>query len=157
MRRRVWCTQIDACLDQFPALAATYRHVDFYWYPRSDEAKIRITDFAEREQEDLPFATLVEENVGWSHEIIHKSRELRFEEMEYGLPEEAGLACFQLVLQRVKARCRQSGGWRVLYRTVAADDDWLSIAHGLATATIATWAIVFSSLNWLFHYFQSSE
>ena len=26
-----------------------------------------------------------------------------------------------------------------------------------ATTTIATWAIVFSSLNWLFHYFQSIE
>jgi hypothetical protein len=26
-----------------------------------------------------------------------------------------------------------------------------------ATTTITTWAIVFSSLNWLFHYFQSIE
>jgi hypothetical protein len=26
-----------------------------------------------------------------------------------------------------------------------------------ATTTIATWAIVFSSLNWLFHYFQSAD
>lgn len=26
-----------------------------------------------------------------------------------------------------------------------------------ATTTIATWAIVFSSLNWLFHYFRSIE
>jgi hypothetical protein len=26
-----------------------------------------------------------------------------------------------------------------------------------ATTTVATWAIVFSSLNWLFHYFQSIE
>jgi hypothetical protein len=26
-----------------------------------------------------------------------------------------------------------------------------------ATTTVATWAIVFSSLNWLFHYFRSIE
>ncbi|HVR71185.1 MAG TPA: hypothetical protein VMT87_10110 [Vicinamibacteria bacterium] len=30
-------------------------------------------------------------------------------------------------------------------------------AADTATATIATWAIVFSSLNWLFHYFRSSD
>jgi hypothetical protein len=26
-----------------------------------------------------------------------------------------------------------------------------------ATSTLATWAILFSSLNWLFHYFRSME
>lgn len=137
LHRRIWCAQIDDCLEDFPALAAAHRHVDFYWYPRSDEAKIRIADFAESPREDLPYARLLAEQTGWSNEIIPRNRALRFEEMEYALPAEHGLACFREVRQRVKERWRHIVGWRVLYRTVAADDAWLSNAHGRPTVTIS--------------------
>lgn len=124
--RREWCAQVDDCLAHLDELVATNRNFDFYWYPRSDEVKLRTLNPPAATPEDIPYARLVEEKSDWSHEIISKTRELRFEEMEYALPAAAGPACFQEVRRRIKERHRQHVGWRVLYRTVAADDAYLS-------------------------------
>ncbi len=69
--------------------------------------------------------------------MIPRNRELKFEEMEYALPAEAGPACFRDVRERVKAHHRKHVGWRLLYRLVAPDDADLSPAHGRQTATIS--------------------
>jgi FAD/FMN-containing dehydrogenase len=61
----------------------------------------------------------------------------RFEESEYALPAEQGPACFRAVRERVLQRWRRVVGWRVLYRTLAADDADLSPAHGRDTVTIS--------------------
>lgn len=137
LRKRTWCAGIDDSLEHFAALALAHRHVDFYWYPRSDEVKIRTMDPLDAAPAALPFARLQQEEVGWSSEITPNVRELRFEEMEYAVPIEHGLACFREVRQRIKARWRHLVGWRVLYRTAAGDDALLSPAHGRATATIS--------------------
>jgi FAD/FMN-containing dehydrogenase len=137
LRKRVWCAHVEDCLSSFPELAAAHRHVDFYWYPRSDETKIRTMDLIEASPAALPFARLLTEEIGWSHEVIPNARELRFEEMEYAMPAAQGLACFTEVRQRIKEHWRQLVGWRVLYRTVAADDAYLSLAHGRPTVTIS--------------------
>jgi FAD/FMN-containing dehydrogenase len=79
----------------------------------------------------------VSEQVGWSYEVLSKERSLKFDEMEYALPAEAGPECFQEVRKRVKARHRKSVGWRVLYRTVAADDAYLSPAYQRDSVTIS--------------------
>jgi hypothetical protein len=52
-------------------------------------------------------AKLIKEYTGWSADVLPRQRELRFDEMEYALPIEAGPACFQEIRQRVKARWRQ--------------------------------------------------
>ena len=57
--------------------------------------------------------------------------------MEYALPAEAGRVCFQEVRQRIKERWRHLVGWRVLYRTIAADDAYLSLAYNRPTVTIS--------------------
>jgi FAD/FMN-containing dehydrogenase len=135
--KRTWCAGVDDCLEHFAVLAQAHRNIDFYWYPRSDEVKIRTMDLLDAAPAALPFARLLHEEVGWSSEITPNVRELRFEEMEYALPVEHGLACFREVRQRIKARWRHLVGWRVLYRTAAADDALLSPAHGRTTATIS--------------------
>lgn len=77
-------------------------------------------------------AERLEDRTGWAHQIIPKHSDLpyRFDEMEYALPYEVGMECFWEVRERVRARWRASVGWRVLYRVVAADDAYLSAAHG---------------------------
>jgi len=57
--------------------------------------------------------------------------------MEYMLPFEAFRDCFQEIRQRIKERHRQYVGWRVLCRTVVADDGFLSPFYGRDTMTIA--------------------
>jgi FAD/FMN-containing dehydrogenase len=160
--RREYCTTIDACMAHFDELIAVNRNVDFYWYPRSDEVKLRLLNPPGGGSRELPFAAQVEEQAGWAHEIIPKHSNIphRFEEMEYALPFEAGPACFEVVRRRVKQRWRAIAGWRLLYRLVAADDAWLSPCYGRPTVTISLhqnsglpWQDYFSDIEPIFRDF----
>ncbi|MDG4801040.1 D-arabinono-1,4-lactone oxidase [Micromonospora sp. WMMD980] len=87
--------------------------------------------------ERAPAGTPRRDQVGPTHRTIPRHRELRFEEIEYMLPAEAFPACFAEVRRRVRERHRRVAGWRVLVRTIAPDDIWLSTAYGRPTTTIA--------------------
>jgi FAD/FMN-containing dehydrogenase len=137
LHRQEWCAQVDDFLEHLPELVDRNRTMDFYWYPRSDEVKIRLLNLPGEGDTDIPYARLIQDQVDWSHRVIAQERDLRFEEMEYALPAELGLDCFREIRERVKARHRQIVGWRVLYRTVAPDDGLLSTAHGRETVTIS--------------------
>lgn len=71
-----------------------------------------------------------------SHRVFATSRSVRFREMEYAVPQESLADAFR-GLQRVI----EDNGWRIEFpvevRTAAADDRWLSTAHGRATGYIA--------------------
>jgi FAD/FMN-containing dehydrogenase len=137
LRRREWCCHIDDCMANLDELIEHNRNFDFYWYPRRDDVKLRTVNDDGSPDEQLPFATLLEEQVGWLDEVIAQDRQLKFEETEYAVPIEAGPACFMELRERIKARHRRIVGWRLLYRTVAADDAHLSTAHGRDTAMIS--------------------
>jgi FAD/FMN-containing dehydrogenase len=137
LQRREWCGTFEPALAGFDELASSCRNVDLYWYPRSDEVKLRTLDEPGRLPQRLSFARLIFEECGWAAEVLPRTRELRFEEMEYAVPAAAGPACMREVRERVKARHRRHVGWRVLYRTVAADDAYLSTAHGRDVVTIS--------------------
>jgi FAD/FMN-containing dehydrogenase len=76
------------------------------------------------------------ERIGWSHEILPSTRELRFVEMEYALPAEAGPECFGALRERMQ-RSHPGVAWPVEYRSVRSDDAWLSPAHGRETVTLS--------------------
>ena len=137
LRRREWCTHIDETLVHLDELIATNRNFDFYWYPRSDLSKLRTWNPPGEGPDRIPDAECVEDKVGWSDEMLPKIRDVKFEEMEYALPAEAGPSCFQEIRGRVKERWRKQVAWRVLYRTVAPDDTFLSPAYGRQTVTIS--------------------
>ncbi|MDB1089800.1 D-arabinono-1,4-lactone oxidase [Streptomyces sp. ACA25] len=138
LRRLNWCTHIDWVLENFTALAGAYRHMDFYWYPRSDEAQVRTMNDPATEPTVIPPGNRVHaDEQGPVHEIIPNSRDLRFDEMEYMLPYDAGMACFREVRKRIKDRHRQQVGWRVLVRTVAPDSAMLSNCNDGPVMTIA--------------------
>ncbi len=140
LQRREYCTCWDDCADHIPALVAENRNFDCYWYPRSDEVKLRLlnapgggTDHA-----DLADATQVENQTGWWQEIIPEHDDIgrEFDEMEYAVPIEDGLECFREV-RDVRERWRADVGWRMLVRTVAADDSYLSTEYDRETMTIS--------------------
>lgn len=137
LRRREWCASIDDCLAHLDELVEQNRNFDFYWYPRRDDVKLRMLNPPEEPSRDWPFAQLLDDYEGWSDEVLSKRRDLRFEEMEYAVPAEAGSDCFREVRKRILERHRQYVGWRTLYRTTAADDAFLSNAHGRATVSIS--------------------
>lgn len=71
-----------------------------------------------------------------SHEVFTSPRRVRFQEMEYAIPAEALAPAIREVKRLVERE-----GWRVSFpvelRVAAADDTWLSTAHGRQSAYIA--------------------
>lgn len=139
VERREFAMGTDALMEQFDELAECNRSVDFYWYPRRDDAKLRLVNAAGGSHAPRAGARELTRLSGYGHEVIptHSGIPHRFDECEYALPAENGPACFQAVRRRVRERWRAIVGWRVLYRTIAADDTWLSPAHGRDTVTIS--------------------
>src|SRR5688500_5939178 len=132
--RREYAIGTGAALAQLDALIAGNRSFDFYWYPRRDDIKLRTVNAIGGGVPPDGARELVHVG-GYGHEIIptHSGIPHRFEESEFAVPAEAGPACFAAVRERVLRRWRATVGWRVLYRTIAADDAYLSPAHGRAT------------------------
>jgi FAD/FMN-containing dehydrogenase len=137
LRRREMCASVPDTMEHLGELLEANRNFDFYWYPRSDEVKLRTLNPLDDVQPEIRYAQTVHESTGWAHEIISKVRELKFEEMEYAMEAEAGPACFEEIRQKMLKIHRASVAWRVLYRFVAADDAYLSTAHDRFTVTIS--------------------
>ncbi|MBS7547871.1 D-arabinono-1,4-lactone oxidase [Dietzia massiliensis] len=137
LHRTNWMTHIDWVLENLDELVEQNRHVDFYWYPRSDLAQVRMLNPPGQEPELLPPGELRKDEIGPSYEILPNHREHHFDEMEYMLPLEVGRYAFREARERIKQRHRQHVGWRVLVRTVAADRAMLSPSYRRPTTTIA--------------------
>ncbi|GHE35279.1 D-arabinono-1,4-lactone oxidase [Vulcaniibacterium thermophilum] len=139
VERREYATSTDAALAHLDELAAHNYSFDFYWYPRRDDVKLRLVNPVGGGTRDLPYARLLERRGGYAHQLIptHSGLPHLFEECEYAMPADAGVACFRAVRERILARWRRVVGWRVLYRTVAADDADLSTASGRDTVTVS--------------------
>lgn len=137
LQRKEYCVPIEDCMKNLESLQENNRNFDFYWYPRSDLAKIRIMNKEGDPMPDITYGRLTRDKEGDSHEILPRSRQLKFDEMEYALPAENGPACFQEVREVIKAKYRKEVAWRLLYRTVKADDVFLSPAYMRETVTIS--------------------
>lgn len=66
-----------------------------------------------------------EERYGPSHKVFGNARDLRFNEMEYTVPAEDGLACFREVLNTIKDK-NLDIIFPIEYRYIGEDDIWLS-------------------------------
>ena len=134
LHERVEQLPIGDCLTGLEARIAATRHFEFFWYPGRDLAEAKAIQPTELPPEAV--AGRKYERIGWSHEILPSLREQRFVEMEYALPAEAGPACFRAVRERMRSR-HPEVQWPVEYRTLRADDAWLSTAHARETVTLS--------------------
>jgi FAD/FMN-containing dehydrogenase len=121
-------------LERLPESIAAHRHFEFFWFPKRDFAETKAIDPTAAEPASI--AGRKYERIGWSSEILPSVRELRFHEMEYSVPAESGLACMRAIEARMRARWPDVE-WPVEYRTLRADDAWLSTAHARDTVTIS--------------------
>jgi FAD/FMN-containing dehydrogenase len=134
--RQEWCTDILTCMSHLEELIVSNRNFDFYWYPRNDQVKLRTWNIPGSEPPPPNFAKLVKEQVGPSYEMLSKDRQLKFEEMEYSIPYEFGPECFWEIRKKVKS-FRKDVAWRVLFRTIAEDSNYLSLANNRKTVSIS--------------------
>jgi FAD-linked oxidoreductase len=72
----------------------------------------------------------------WSHEIFPSPRPVRFNEMEYAVPFERGPDCVREVVDAIRKK-KINTGFPLEFRTVAADDIWMSPFYGRKSTTIA--------------------
>lgn len=137
--RREYAIGTAAALAALDDLVAGNRGFDFYWYPRRDDVKLRLVNPVGGGGPPPPGARPLERASGDAFAVIpaHSGIPHRFEECEYAVPAAAGPACFAAVRRRILERWRHLVGWRVLYRTVGADDAWLSPAGGRDVATVS--------------------
>ena len=77
-----------------------------------------------------------EDRVGWSHRILANVRNVRWNEMEYQVPAEAGPACLREILRTVHDQ-RLHAWFPLEYRYVRGDDLYLSPFHGRDSCSIS--------------------
>jgi FAD/FMN-containing dehydrogenase len=134
LHERIRRMPINECLDGLEDEIRDNRHFEFFWLPHKDAAEVKTLNVTQEPVSDL--ADHPYERVGWSPHIITSERNDKFFEMEYAVPAEHGLACFREVRKRMQER-HPEVLWPVEYRTVAADDAWLSNATGRDTVTLS--------------------
>jgi FAD/FMN-containing dehydrogenase len=134
LHERVWQAPIEELLPEVAQRVDATRHFEFFWFPKPDRAEVKTLQPTDADPASV--AGRKGERIGWSGEILPSVRELEFHEMEYAVPEAAGLDCFRAVRERMRAK-HPDVVWPVEYRTLAPDDAWLSPAHGRATVTIS--------------------
>lgn len=127
---------LEVALERFEDLLAENRHAEFFWWPDGDYAEVKTIDEPGTDHlPELPGATVEEIQVGPSHEVFPTEREIRFNEMEYGVPAEDGPEVMREIRDLVASR--EDVSFPVEYRYVQGDDVPLSPAHGRDSVFVA--------------------
>lgn len=126
---------LEEVFDDLAAYRAENRHFEFFWYPGDELAEVKTTNRTDEETPPLRGGEVIERRTGPSHDVFPSVRDIRFNEMEYGLPEEHGETAFW----RVKERLEEHGeiAFPIEFRCVAGDDIPLSPAYGRDTTFLA--------------------
>lgn len=136
---------LEGCLDSLEERSQSNRHFEFFWYPVDDCAFTKTLNPTDRPATEPiepisnaagGLASEERERVANSWQIFPTVRENRFNEMEYSVPAERGVECFQAIRDLMR-RKHTSVTWPVEYRTQAADPILISAAHGRPTVAIS--------------------
>ncbi len=129
-----WQEPLSSLLEKTPELIANNRHFEFFWYPARDVASAKTIN---------PSALGVSyplkkegQRVGYSYEVLPNYRPDPHTEMEYSVPIDAAIDCMR-ELKTLLEQQHPEVTWPVEFRTLAADDVWLSTAYQRPTATIS--------------------
>jgi FAD/FMN-containing dehydrogenase len=134
LHERVWFEGPSESLGALDERVHATRHYEFFWHPQRDLFEHKALALTDHPPDPLPDRP--RERVDHSHVVFPSIREQRFNEMEYAVPAAAGPACFAEIRAVLRSR-HPDVQWPVEYRTLAADDVWLSPAYERATVTIS--------------------
>lgn len=134
LQETAWQSNLDGTLENFPAKAAKHRHHEFFWHPQENSAQGKSIDITQ----DAAAYPLAEEGhrCAWSYEVLPNHRPHKHTEMEYSVPAQHGPACMREIGRLLTSKFPDVR-WPVEYRTLAADDVWLSSAFRRDTVTIS--------------------
>jgi FAD/FMN-containing dehydrogenase len=147
LHEKTWAAPFEECRATTPELIEKNEHFEFFWVPKHDACAMKCLN-ATSEPVSRPVALTEEsppgtmerylhpERVDWSHRIYPSARTLLFNEMEFAVPFERGWQCLEEIRELMQTRHKQVT-WVVEYRTVAADDLFLSPATGRKIVAIS--------------------
>ena len=183
IEKRRW----DEVRESYDDLAAQHRHIEFWFFPHADHVILKTLDLCDpcdpppstTDMEEtafrrvlgvaakLPFLTpMLQRGMmktgfdgrrrGPAHAIFPSDRTIRFEEMEYEMPRAAGLDTLAEVVGWIRKK-RLPVTFPFEYRTVAADDIWISPMNAGPVAAISMhqyakmpWAGLFADAEAIF-------
>ena len=127
---------LDVALANFEDLLAANRHAEFFWWPTAGAAEVKTIDRpGEARTPALPGETVTEVDSGPSHAVFPTERDVKFNEMEYGVPAADGPDVMAEIRDLVESR--DDVEFPVEYRYVQGDEVPLSPAYGRDTVFIA--------------------
>ena len=163
IEKRRW----DEVRESYDDLARQHRHIEFWFFPHADHVILKTLDLCDpcdppprtTDMEEtafrrvldvaarLPFLTpmlqrgMMRTNMsgsrrGPAYAIFPSDRTIRFEEMEYEMPRAAGLDALTEVVAWIRKK-RLPVTFPFEYRTVAADDIWISPMNAGPVAAIS--------------------
>ena len=146
LHERTWAASFEECRASVDGLIEKNEHFEFFWLPKPDVCAMKCLNSTDEPVSapvtitQAPVGTveryLHPERVDWSHRIYPSVRSTLFNEMEFALPFERGWECLEEIRRLIREKHTQIT-WGVEYRTVAADDLFLSPAHGRKTIAIS--------------------
>ncbi len=183
IEKRRW----DEVRESYDELAQQHRHIEFWFFPHADQVILKTLDLCDpcdpppttTDMEEaafrrvlgvaarLPFLTptlqraMMKTNMngrrrGPAHAIFPSDRTIRFEEMEFEMPRAAGLDTLAEVVGWIRKK-RLPVTFPFEYRTVAADDIWMSPMNAGPVAAISMhqyakmpWQTVFADADAIF-------
>jgi FAD/FMN-containing dehydrogenase len=152
LHERTWVVPFADCLAQLTDQIQANRHFEFFWVPEADACAMKALNplpcpadgepFPPPPQPVAPAAAgrltryVRPAQIDRSYRIFPSERTLKFRELEFALPATHGPPCLCEVRQLMQRRYADVR-WPIEYRTLAADDLWLSPAYGRETVTIS--------------------
>jgi len=153
--QEVRCVPLQECLHGHGEIADRHRHFEFFGFPNTDRVVMKVQDittepvrrpwldlddfflrlFSESAQLSPPLSRLLqrvamraiptETMVDRAFDVFPSARKVRFNEIEYAVPQEAFVECYQQLVGFVHDQ-KMTLGFPFECRWVKADDCWLS-------------------------------
>ena len=186
-RRRI---TLDQCLDIAISEARKVRHFEFFWFPYSPWAQIKICEPTQELAPRDPVKKYIDDDIlerylfgalcemtafvpsmsqltskiagalmpdtsysDDAYKVFPSSRHVRFNEMEYAVPLEQGIACFTAIKTMIEQK-QIKVFFPVEFRVARADQCWLSPMYGRESAIISLHVFRFTDQD---RYFQEAE
>lgn len=166
LEERVYAAPFDEVLHYWDEVAPKHRHAEFFLFPYGELALVKTLDPAPEDgplkpatdenaafqmacdlcafapaitpwlQRRLITPTMRGRRTGPAYQVFPAERTVRFEEMEYEIPRDAGLAALRAAIDLIRAK-RWPIAFPFEFRTVAADDIWLSPCNAGPVASVS--------------------
>jgi len=134
LHEKTWRASFEECFENMGRLIRENRHFEFFWVSQSDMCLLKTLNPTDAQPDDL--ADRTGERIGHSDVIFPSVRSRRFNEIEFSLAEERGPECL-IELRELLMKKYPEVSMPLEYRTLGADESYLSTANGRDTVTIS--------------------